>query len=357
MPALIDQAERQRVLRAGKVAVGAEVDSATAAVVQSYARAWQLVRDDLLAAAAEAELEAIRDGRPDTPAAYRTARLTQTLERLAVLLGRAGELTGVVVRDAVPPLVAIPAEVMGTLADSVQRAGLYGGAVGRVAEAELDAIVRRTTQAITSASRPLSDQAQQQLRSALVRATATGQGPRQAARELIRSTRTPLERGGIGEAVVANAREGFAGGMTRAMTIVRTELIDASRQATTATYLAAGDLVTGWQWVATRSERTCSACWAMHGTVHAPDEHQDGHQQCRCTQSPILAGERPGDTGVPDREALFRGMTRSQQLSAIGRDRLAYLDAGGSWDDLVQQRNNRGWRSSRVPVPVKELAS
>lgn len=355
MPALIDAAERQRVARAGKVQVGREVDSATATVVQAYARAWQLVRDDLLAGAAEAERVATETGRVDSPAAYRSVRLAQALDKLSVLLGRAGELTGVTVRDAVPPLVRLPADLLRQLGGMVP--GPMRLRFDRVSEAELDAIVRRTTQSITSQSRALTDDAQQQLRTSLVRATAAGQGPRQAARELIRATGANVARGGVAEGAVANAREAFAGGMTRAMVLTRTELIDASRVATTATYLSAGDLVQGWVWVATESPRTCRACWAMHGTQHRPDEHQDGHQQCRCTQVPILEGETAADTGVRSREEAFSRMSRTQQEQAVGAKALAHLDAGGSWDDLVRQRNNPGWRSSRVPTPLSALSS
>lgn len=351
--------DKVAVLEAGKVTVGREVDAVTARSVDAYVAAWVQTRDDLVRAAADAARQAQETGNTRSPAAYRTVRLQRALDELTAQLQRLGMRTGVEVTDVVPPVMAVPQQVLREL----EVAG--APALNRVPARELEAIVRRQQEAIASRYLVLSVEAEAALRDALLRGIARGEGAEAVARGMVRQAQaTTAARLGIGSAaeldgaaasIVAEVRQAFAGSMQRAMVLARTELIDASRVATTATYLASPGVVQGWEWMATLDPRTCAACWGMHGQVFAPEVHQEGHQQCRCTQSPLLVGERPGENGLQDRDAAFRQLPREQQLQVLGPQRLQAYEQGVPLDAMAQRRDNRGWRAGYYVTPLAQL--
>lgn len=356
----VAQRDKVAILEGGKVTVGRQVDAVTAAAVDQYVAAWASVRDDLVRTAAEAARLARETGDPRNPAAYRTARLQRSLDELTAQLQRLGMATGVEVTNVVPPVMDVPQQVLREL--EVAGAPMFT----RAPAGELQAIVRRQQEAIASKYLVLSVEAEQSMRDALLRGIARGEGADAVARGMVRQAQAnTAARLGIGSAaeldgaaasIVAEVRQAFAGGMQRAMVLARTELVDASRVATTASYLASPDVVQGWEWMATLDERTCPACWGMHGQVFAPDVHQEGHQQCRCTQSPLLTGERPGENGLQDRDAAFQAMDREEQLQVLGPQRLALLEAGKvTLADMAQRRDNSGWRAGYYATPLADL--
>lgn len=356
----VDQGERVAILQGGKVTVGAHVDAVTSRSVDAYVRAWASVRNDLVRAAADAHRIAAATGNVTNPSAWRTARLQAALNELTVQLQRLGLRTGVQVTGVVPDVMAVPQQVL----DALAPVGLPS--FNRVPAAEMAAIIRRQQEAIASRYLVLSAEAELSLRDALLRGITRGSGTDVVARDMVRTAQAGAARRlGIGSAVeleaapaavVAEVRAAFAGGMQRAQVLARTELIDASRVATTATYLAAPDVVAGWEWMATLDSRTCGACWSMHGKVFAPDVHLEGHQQCRCVQSPLLHGERPGDTGLRDRDLAWSELSRDHKLAAVGPERLKLLEQGrASLDDMATRRDNPGWRAGHYVTPLDKL--
>lgn len=356
-----------RVLR---VKVGRQVDRVVADLVQAYARAWQQTRDELLRAITEAEAQAASLGqRPE--AGMRTQRLQAALDALTVQLRQLNAYAGVTVSGVVPATVTAPGLVF------VSLARLSGLAPEALAATTLQAIVQRTTSAIASDYRKLTPAAEEALRQSLVQGITQGKGPRDVARTMIDTARAEaaarygltveqvndLRRAGVAEDVVGAVRGAFAGGEARALTLARTELIDASRFATTTSYVASG-MVTGWRWVSALDSRTCPACWGMHNSVHGVTEHQLGHQNCRCTQVPILAGEDDAASDMGDPDAMLRRMLRDGTAAqrrdlvvSFGQQRLDYLAAGGKVADLAARRENPGWRPAYVVRPLRELAA
>lgn len=155
-------------------------------------------------------------------------------------------------------------------------------------------------------------------------------------------------------------------GLSRALVIARTEALDAHRQAAAIGQAANADVLDGWIWLARLDRDTCSACFAMHGSVHPLSEMgPDDHQQGRCQRVPkaktwkelgIDIGLPEPDDLVPDGLTIFRSMPREQQLRILGPTRLDLLDRGDiEWGDLAVQRKNPGWRRSYVPTPVNQL--
>lgn len=88
--------------------------------------------------------------------------------------------------------------------------------------------------------------------------------------------------------------------LARATTIARTETLRAYRTAQTQAY-EASPVVDGWVWLSARNARTCSACWAMHGSYHDASEPFPSHPNCRCRAIPrTKSWEELGITGLTD---------------------------------------------------------
>lgn len=111
----------------------------------------------------------------------------------------------------------------------------------------------------------------------------------------------------------------FNGGLTRALTISRTEILDAYRASSKQTMAANDDVLAGWMWTAELDETTCESCWAMDGQifdldVDGPDDHQNG----RCTRTPVTKPWRELGFDVdeppdqrPNAEDVFRASPKS----------------------------------------------
>src|SRR5690606_5660854 len=83
-------------------------------------------------------------------------------------------------------------------------------------------------------------------------------------------------------------------------------------------------LVTAWIWHAAVSERTCAACWALHGQEFPLEEKMGAHPACRCTMVPKTKTWREmgyqidGDEVVPQGEDLFAQQSESTQRAVLG---------------------------------------
>lgn len=148
------------------------------------------------------------------------------------------------------------------------------------------------------------------------------------------------------------ARGHFDGGLTRAATIARTELVDTYRTTSALIQASARPWVTGWAWCCACDLRSCPACWAMHGTRHDLAEPGPlGHGGCRCTRLPLV-----GDADLPTAEGRFRRLSRRDQARILGPARLALYRSGRiGWADLARPRATPGWRTSYIPTPVRDL--
>jgi len=262
---------------------------------------------------------------------------------------------GVIVAHGVAPIVAATAAAEPMVCASQLPAAVEGEAAaqfaGRISPSVLDAIVTRTGQQVTSSARPLSADATDAMNRALVRGVAVGANPNVVARDML-----------------ARVEGAFNGGLTRAITIARTEILDAYRDTSRYTHTANADVLDGWVWMATvtgrSATRTCPGCWAMHGRVFptwqaGPLDHQQG----RCARLPKAKPWRelgidldePDDL-IPDARVLFDSLPEADQVAILGRTRLNLLRSKAiAWDDLAVRRDNPGWRPSYVPTPVRDL--
>jgi SPP1 gp7 family putative phage head morphogenesis protein len=341
--------ESLRLLTELRVTVQGVVDDETRALIRGWARAWDQIAAEWEAAVAEVQ-RLVADGQQVHAGAVRrlerAQRAAQAAHREILTLV---ERSGARITNAAGEIV----DVTRTLDARLTASQLPGARTveltptfTRVSDEALAAIVERTTQQVTSRAWPLADDATEAMLRELTRAVPQGLSPRDAASRMVRSV------------------EGrFNGGLPRALTIARTEIIDAHRAAAFANQMGNTEVLTGWVWITALDERTCPACVAMHGSVHPLESPGPiGHQNCRCSRMPQTKTWRElgFDVDEPDPlvisgEEWFLEQPESVQLQIMGAARLQALEDGVPFDALVQRRSTPGWRDSLVPTPVGEL--
>lgn len=316
----------------------------TRTMAGAWARAWDELAPDLEDALNELVLQA-GDGRIRRVDVLRSRRLQASLEvirqRLDALVDSSADHIIERLDDVVTYSGAAQERLIASQLPPHERAFVSGWS--RVDPAAIEAIVTRTTEQITKLSFPLSDEAAASMRRELIRGVVTGSNPRTVAGRMVART----------EGV-------FNGGLTRAMTIARTEMLDAGRAAGMLSDQANADVLVGWVWLASLSGRTCPACWGMHGQEFPLDvPGPDGHQNCRCARAPkTKTWAELGFTGIteppsllPDADRTFEALPAAEQRNVLGRDRFnAWKSGDFPRSDWATQRSTPGWRDSWVPA-------
>ena len=184
----------------------------------------------------------------------------------------------------------------------------------------------------------------------------------------ITATREALIRGialGYGTARVAReVRDTLAIPLLRATTISRTEMHRAYREGVRQSMAANADLLEGWVWRAARDGRTCSACWAMDGTLHPASEVMAEHPNGRCAQVPRAKtyAEILGDPSLPDNrvplvtgEDRFAALSYARQREILGPGHHDLYRAGLSLAAMVERLPNATWGPTMVLRPLSDL--
>lgn len=317
-------------------------DEHTRQMVAAWAHAWDDVSQDLAIALNELALQA-GDGHITRSAILKSQRLANGLNVIEQHLNALFTESGTAAVTQLHPIVdhagRTAEQLIGSQLPASERRLLNGW--DTVDPNQVKAIAQRTTEQITKTSFPLASEATANMKRELVRGLIGGQNPRVVAAKMLERT------------------EGlFNGGLSRALTIARTEMLDAHRAGAMLSEQANKDVLQSWTWSATLSSRTCPACWGMDG-MEFPLEQPgpDGHQNCRCVRVPNTKSWR--DLGIkldeppsllPDAEATFNGLDRSEQLAILGPSRFNAWRAGNyPMDSWAEKRTNSGWRDSYVP--------
>lgn len=345
-----------RLIARMRAAVDRITDDLTRALTASWVLAWNDLAPLFLAAVQDLIAASDNGQWPPRGTVLRAQRTLHALEQAGNALER---LAGQVRRDV--PLAAREAATLGMegQADIISSQLPYGttlpaAARHRAHQADaVDAIVRRTAEQVTVRSYYLEPEATEAMKRELVRGVVTGDNPRDAAAAMVRRV------------------EGqFNGGLSRAMVIARTEVIDAHRQAAEIGQQDHADVLDGWIWHAEVTgpsrTRTCPSCWAMHGTLHPMSEPGPlDHHQGRCSRTPKTKSwadlgfdiPEPPDE-LPDARAIFDSLPREEQLQIMGPARLRLLDDGAiEWADLSTRRTTPDWRDSYHVTPVADLTN
>lgn len=311
----------------------------------AWATAWDEVAPDLTATLVDLAAQA-KAGRIQRGMLVRSQRLTAVLAQIAVELDALSTKTGVRIVGDLPAVVRRAYEaqrdIIGTQLpyslDQILGAQPNG-------DRALAAIVKRSTERITSDLKPLSDQAYDAVRRELIRGVAVGSNPNHTALR-----------------IVQRAGENFNGGLSRAINISRTETLDAHRGAAAAGQEPHTRVLAGWVWLAHLSDRTCRACLGMHGTLHPLTEPGPlGHQQCRCARQPrtkpwaelgFANMPEPLDY-TPDGDQFFAGLTADQQRAILGdKGYAAWLRGDFPREAWAVRRSNAGWRDAYYTAPA-----
>lgn len=338
-----------KLMREIRARLAAITDDHTRRSTKAWVEAWDDVVDDLDAALTELALQA-GEGRIRRATVIRSARLTKALDAIQTKLA---DLFDDAAQDAIDGLRDVVLEAGGT------QEQLIGSQLppddvdvvkswSTVNTKQVDAIVTRAAENITKASYPLSDSATAAMRRELVRGLVAGKNPRATAARMVKRT------------------EGlFNGGLARALTIARTETLDAHRAAARATDLENADIMAGWVWAAALGARTCPACWGMNGTFHEIEESgPDGHQNCRCQRMPKTKtwAELGFDVEEPppieqDAGAVFGALPAGTQREILGkRGYDAWKSGAFPMSEWATRRKNPGWRDSYVPARAPAAA-
>lgn len=345
-PKVLRLSQRQRA------ALNRTVNGTTRSLTAAWAQAWDVVATEWAAALTDL-VAASEDGKwPSRSQVMRADRAQQAVTTTQRLLSEmAAEGVGTITAK-LPELTTAAADwqakMMGAQYPPEAAADVRAGlAFNRVDPLALEAIVARSTQQITALSYAISVEATAAIQLELIRGIAVGDNPRTAARRMLKRV------------------EGrFNGGLSRAVNIARTEMLDANRSAAHAQDLANADVLTGWEWSAKLDARTCSSCLAQHGSLHEVDEAGPlDHQQGRCARIPVTKSWRAlgFDIDEPpsasqDAQAWFNGLPEEEQVGIMGSERLGLLRSGATtWSDLSTRRKTSGWRDSFAPTPVSQL--
>lgn len=212
----------------------------------------------------------------------------------------------------------------------------------------LNAIVKRTTETVHSMTKPLAPWVASKMKAELVRGIVLGDNPRSTARLILKG-----------------AEDQFNGGLSRALNIARTEMLDAHRRAALVSDMLNREVLTGWLWQSSLDVRTCPSCVARHGRHFPVDQFgQEDHQMGRCVRIPQMKTwkelgfnqvEEP-ESKFPSSRDWYDNLTEDSQRALMGPTRQRLLQEGKiSWDDLSQVRKSDNWRSSYGVTPVKDL--
>lgn len=346
-------AETLRIAELLRRQVGSIVDSTTRSLTSAWVRAWDEVVWEVVAAIGE--LLQVGDGRwPSRRQIERTARAVRALDVIGATLERLASLTRTQTVAGATEAARLGLQAQGDLIASQLPYGSAQGLRARYGVQQpdaIDAIVRRTAEQINAKHWPLADEATQRMKAELVRGVVVGDNPRTAAARMVR-----------------NLEQEFNGGLTRALNLARTEILDAHREAAETGQEQHEDVLDGWVWHAELNNsrsRTCASCWAKHGSVHPLSEPGPiDHQQGRCSRTPKTKSwadlgfegiDEPDDL-IPDARAIFDALPEAEQVAIMGRRRLELLRAGEvEWEDLPRLRTTPDWRDSYGVRPVKEL--
>jgi len=320
----VSDSDLERVLNQFRRELLRKERTAASQMVRAYGQAWQRIQDELRRL--DTEYEAIKaiGGRPGWEWILENNRLKAFRSQVERELRQFAEYAEQTVRDE-------QREAIGAAGQQAQRTvkSMLGVEPGWNAfdERAIESLV-----GLSQADSPLhqlllSIQASgaQAAENALLDGMLLGQNPR---------------------AVAGVLKQALGLGLSRALTIARTETLRAHREATLASYQANQHLVGGWTWHSAADERTCGCCWAMHGTEHTLEEKLNGHPNCRCGMVPILLGI---DFKVKPGVELFARLNAEQQIRILGPAKwIAWKDGKFTLTDLVGIRESPVWGSMRV---------
>jgi SPP1 gp7 family putative phage head morphogenesis protein len=183
-----------------------------------------------------------------------------------------------------------------------------------------------------------------------------------AADKVKESIRTGIIMGKSPREVATTIRQAAGMPLSRALTISRTEINRAHREATRLNYAANSNVVKGYRRLASKDETTCMACIALDGTLYETNEPLDSHPNCRCAMVPEtltyqdLGLDIPEEPRPPDGQEWFNSQNKETQEKMMGTKVFnAFQQGKVGLSDLVTTSTSPIWGKSSTAKSVKEL--
>lgn len=340
-----------RLMEVARVALDTRLRFQTTRLTGLWVVAWNEVSNGLDSAL----LELLTGAESDLVSRAAMLRSSRMLNALRVIGAQLDSLTtqaGTTITADLTSIVNEAGQAQAAIIGSQLPPGsmIHWGGWDRVSGIAIQSIVDRMAGRVVSDLKPLSPQAYAALRAELIRGVAVGANPRVTAQRIVK-----------------RAEYRFNGGLARALTVSRTETLDAHRAAAALTQQQSADVLTGWKWLAALDARTCPACISQNGTVHPLSEPGPlGHQNCRCARIPVTPSwadlgfegiDEPEDV-FPDAPAWFDNLTVDEQRRILGPDRYEAWKAGDfPMDQWAVRRSNKGWRDAYYVAPVQPRSS
>lgn len=146
------------------------------------------------------------------------------------------------------------------------------------------------------------------------------------------------------------------GGITRhrALSVARTEVNRVRRETSRMIYEENDDIIEAWEWVASKSSRTCPLCLAMDGEQFPLDEPFPQHINCRCGMLPIIIDlpRRPRTIG----KDWFESQSDEAKEKILGKEGfLAFQEHELALKDFVAFRNDKRFGKSVTRKPLAKI--
>lgn len=296
---------------------------ASARIVDSYGRAFDKMKDNIRVLTEKIE-QARLSGQYISPSwAFQIDRYQALQRQIAAEIGRiADQVNDATIKQQSDAVKRAAGDVGDLTNMAAQNAGV-SVSFSRLATSASESIVGFLSDG--SPLKSLLDQlpglAGQAVATALTDAIIRGQNPTRTASQI---------------------RAALGGNMNRALTIARTETMRAYREASHRTLTQNGDILQGWVWVASFSRRTCASCLALAGSVHRLEERMESHPRCRCSQAPLIRGQK---VEFEKGEDWFRRQDATTQRDILGSNIAlqAYRRGDATLLDFVGRQNSPKW--------------
>ena len=297
-------------------------------LLQQYGDAYRWLRDELAAT-----LQAIEqaEGEVSPGKLWQSQRLRALLQQMDSEMVRLAQVAGVEVARAQADAVNMASQATMEMLQTAG-VGVDFAAFPHEAFAALVGFLADGTPLAEHLTATLPAEAAQALRQSLLAGLAAGWNPRRAAR------------------YAAQKATGLA--LSRAMTIARTEMLRAYREATRAEY-ERSEVVEGWIWSAAKDRRVCPACLALDCKEFPTSQPMEGHPNCRCTMLPKIAGIKYRKTCGRDWLATQPPEVQDEILGKAGG--LAYRAGAVRLEDFVGHKHDRRWGGMHYSRSLQEI--
>lgn len=147
-----------------------------------------------------------------------------------------------------------------------------------------------------------------------------------------------------------------AGNITkyRALSSARSEVNRVRRSATLETYRNNEDILEGWEWVASKSRRTCILCISLDGRIFKLKDEFPQHVNCRCSLIPVIKNlpRRPRIIGSD----WFDGQSDEIKTEILGKESFAAYQKGDvELKDFVGWKNDKRFGRSVYRKPLAKV--